>query len=119
MAPDTPESGPASVDLTSAVVEHLAKARAAAHQRSAHLVLHDGALRQSVIALLAGSVLGEHEAPAAASVHVLHGGVRVTTVSGEELELSHGMLGSVPQERHDLVALQDSVILLTTVTGID
>lgn len=119
MAPDTTESGTAIVDLTSAVVEHLAKARAAAHQRSAHLVLHDGALRQSVIALLSGEVLGEHESPAAASVHVLHGSVRLTTISGEELELSHGMLGMVPQERHDLVALQDSVILLTAVTNVD
>ncbi|MFC9491414.1 cupin, partial [Streptomyces hydrogenans] len=50
-------------DLTALADEHLAAARTAPHGRSAHLVLHDGVLRQTVIALKAGTALDEHNAP--------------------------------------------------------
>ncbi|NBE50969.1 cupin [Streptomyces boluensis] len=111
------ESAPGPYELAALAEEHLTKARGAAHGRSAHLVLRDGPLRQSVLALTAGSALGEHEAPIAATLQVLHGRVRVTAVSGKELTLSVGELGLVPGERHDLVAEEDSVVILTTVTA--
>ncbi|MFC7303847.1 cupin [Streptomyces monticola] len=115
----TAPSGPAGpVDLRALADEHLTKARNAAHERSAHLVLRSGPLRQSVIALLRGAALGEHESPVAASLQVLRGQVRVTAESGTELTLSQGHLGPVPAERHDLVAITDAVVVLTTVTNV-
>ncbi len=62
-------------DLMAGAGECLEKARSSAHGRNAHLVLHDGPLRQTLIALTAGSELAEHEAPPTASLHVLTGSV--------------------------------------------
>jgi quercetin dioxygenase-like cupin family protein len=104
-------------DLQALAEEHLAAARAAEHGRSAHLVLHDGPLRQSVIALRAGAVLDEHNAPPAASLQVLHGRVRITAESGAQ-ELAAGTLQRIPHERHGLLALEDAVVLLTAVTAV-
>ncbi|MDY0811962.1 cupin [Kitasatospora purpeofusca] len=103
------------VDLEQLVAEHAARAAESPHGRSAHLVLHDGVLRQTVIALTAGTSLDEHNAPAAASLQVLRGRVSVT-VAGRREELAAGQLQAVPQERHGLLAHVDSVVLLTAVT---
>lgn len=54
-------------DLNALADEHLTAARASAHGRSAHRLLHEEPLRQTVIALTSGSALDEHNAPAAAS----------------------------------------------------
>lgn len=91
-------------------------ARGAEHGRSATLVLHDGVLRQTIIALREGAELAEHNAPAAASVQVLEGRIRVT--SSTDAELAAGELYAIPPERHGVVALADAVFLLTTVTGL-
>ncbi|GAA3379132.1 hypothetical protein GCM10020367_61470 [Streptomyces sannanensis] len=101
-------------DLNALAHEHLAAARASAHGRSAHLVLRQEPLRQSVIALTAGSVLDEHNAPPAASLQVLIGTVRLTAASGD-VQLAQGALHPIPQERHGLRAVEDSVVLLTAV----
>ena len=50
---------------------HLEAARADDHGRSAELVLRDGVLRQSVIAMREGAELAEHNSPHAASIQVL------------------------------------------------
>ncbi|MGE6732773.1 cupin [Streptomyces sp. NPDC059900] len=92
-------------------------ARAAAHGRSAELLLHDGPLRQSLIVLTTGHELGEHETPAAATLFVLRGRVRLTS-AGDDLELGEGEFAPVPHERHGLTALDDSAVILTAVTGI-
>lgn len=105
-------------DLKALADQHLAQARTSEHGRSAHTFLHEGPLRQSVIALTAGSRLDEHTAPPAASLQVLDGRVTLTTESGDR-ELSAGQIHPIPQERHGLTALDDSVVMLTTVTGID
>ncbi|WMX43674.1 cupin [Streptomyces roseicoloratus] len=105
---------PAPHDLGALVDEHLAKARTDAHGRSAHIVVHDGVLRQSVIALIAGMSLDEHNAPPAASLQVLRGRVELTA-SGRAQELSTGQLQMIPKERHGLTALEDAVVLLTAV----
>ncbi|GAA1387332.1 hypothetical protein GCM10009639_12280 [Kitasatospora putterlickiae] len=104
------------VDLEQLVAEHAAMAAESPHGRSAHLVLHDGVLRQTVIALTAGTSLDEHNAPAAASVQVLRGRVSLT-IAGRREELAAGQLQAVPQERHGLLAHVDSVVLLTAVTA--
>ncbi|MEE1772545.1 cupin [Streptomyces sp. JV185] len=101
-------------DLNALADEHLAAARASAHGRSAHRLLHEEPLRQTVIALTSGSALDEHNAPAAASLQVLRGRVRLTAASGD-VELSAGGLQPITQERHGLLALEDAVVLLTAV----
>ncbi|WP_371480813.1 cupin [Kitasatospora sp. NBC_00315] len=103
-------------DLVQLADDHAAKAAASPHGRSAHLVVHDGVLRQTVIALTAGTSLDEHNAPAAASLQVLRGRVSVT-IAGRRQELSTGQLQPIPQERHGLLAHVDSVVLLTAVTN--
>ncbi|KAB8170981.1 cupin [Streptomyces sp. 3MP-14] len=103
-------------DLTRLADEHLAQALRAEHGRSAHLFLRDGPLRQSVIALAGGARLEEHEAPPAASLQVLRGEVRMRC-GEEDLALRAGQLARVPQERHDLTAVSDAVVLLTSVTA--
>ncbi|MGP3969242.1 cupin [Streptomyces sp. 6N223] len=104
-------------DLTLLAEQHLSKARHADHGRSAHLFLHDGPLRQSVIALTGGAELEEHTAPPAASLQVLRGRVRLTSKDAGPAELRAGQLMNIPQGRHALQALQDSVVLLTSVTA--
>lgn len=96
--------------------EHSAKAATSAHGRSAHLILHDSVLRQAVIALTAGTALDEHNAPQAASLQVLRGRVSLTTAGGQQ-EVRAGQLHPIPRERHGLLAHEDSVVLLTSVTS--
>jgi quercetin dioxygenase-like cupin family protein len=111
------QDDPDRYDLDRLCEEHLARARADAHGRSAHLVLHQGPLRQTVIALTAGSALVEHNAPLAASVQALRGSV-VLTAAGGDLTIGEGTIQAVPQERHGLRALEDAVVLLTAVTAV-
>lgn len=113
----THTEGASTPDLLSLTWSHLQEARIAPNGRSAGLVLHDGELRQTVVALAAGTELGEHNAPHAASLQVLHGRVRVTSPSGDD-ELGTGALHLLTHERHGVVALEDAVFLLTTVTGV-
>jgi len=107
---------PARIDLNALADEHAAKAAASPHGRSAHLLLHDGVLRQTVIALTAGSSLDEHNAPVAASLLVLRGRVALT-IAGRRQDVAAGELHPIPQERHGLLAHEDSVVLLTAVTN--
>ena len=82
--------------------------------RSAHTVFggHEQVMRQTVIALRAGSALNEHNNPGEATVHVLHGRVRL--LSGDlQWSGSPGDLLVVPQARHGLEAVEDSVVLLS------
>ncbi|MET9974247.1 cupin [Streptomyces microflavus] len=101
-------------DLNALAEEHLTAARTSAHGRSAHLLIQEPPLRQTVIALTSGSALDEHNAPPAASLLVLRGTVRLTADSGDT-DLPAGALHPIPQERHGLLALQDAVVLLTAV----
>jgi quercetin dioxygenase-like cupin family protein len=100
--------------LTALVRHHLAAAAAASSGRSAHTIYggHEHVLRQTLIALRAGSQLDEHENPGEATVQVLHG--RVTLVAGaDRWNGSPGDLITVPDSRHALEAVEDSVVLLT------
>jgi quercetin dioxygenase-like cupin family protein len=104
-------------DLTDLARSHLTAALADEHGRSAELILRDGPMRQSIIALRSGAELAEHNSPAAASIQVLSGRVRVT--GQEPTEVTAGRLDVLTHSRHAVRALEDSVFLLTTVTGID
>lgn len=96
---------------------HLATARTEERGRSAELVAHDGPLRQSVIALREGTRMAEHNSPPAASLQVLRGRVRVDLDNEAQGEFSEGELWILTHERHSVLALEDSVFLLTTVTS--
>ena len=64
----------------------------------------------------AGHDLDEHEAPEEATLQVLQGRVRLT--AGEETwEGGAGELLIIPPARHDLLALEDAVVLLSVGTG--
>jgi quercetin dioxygenase-like cupin family protein len=101
-------------NLTSLAREHAEKAAAVSSGRSAH-TLYGGAhndLRQTVIALTAGSSLSEHENPGEATLFVVDGNVRLA--SGDESnDGEQGDLIVVPQAPHSLEALSDAVVLLT------
>lgn len=100
--------------LTALVRHHMEAATAATSGRSAHTVYggHEHVLRQTLIALRTGTSLDEHENPGEATVQVLRG--RVTLVAGDNRwNGSPGDLMVVPDARHALEAVEDSVVLLT------
>ena len=105
------------IDIAELADHHLGAARADQHGRSAGIVAHDGELRQTVIALTAGSSLGEHNAPNAATLQVWSGRVRVESPEGA-IEASTGHLWVLTHERHSVHAVEDSVFILTTLTGV-
>ncbi|MGI8679718.1 MAG: cupin domain-containing protein [Jatrophihabitans sp.] len=106
--------------LTALARQQLELAHAATSGRSAQTVYggHEHVLRQTLIALAAGSRLDEHENPGEATVHVLSGRVRLTT-GGSGWEGSPGDLLTVPDSRHALVALESSAVLLTVAKAED
>jgi quercetin dioxygenase-like cupin family protein len=73
---------------------------------------HEHVLRQTLIALTAGSALSEHENPGEATLQVLWGRVRLVA-DATEWEGRDGDLLIVPSARHTLHALEDSAVLLT------
>ena len=100
--------------LTALSREHLKRAKGSTNGRSASTVYggHEHVLRQTMIALMSGQRLSEHENPGEATVHVLQGRVRLGA-GGDQWEGSAGDLIVVPDARHDLEALEDAVVLLT------
>jgi quercetin dioxygenase-like cupin family protein len=102
------------LSLTATGREQLDVARRTPSGRAAETVYggHEHMLRQTVIALVAGQRLDEHENPGEATVHVLQGRVRMLA-GDESWEGVGGDLLIVPAQRHALEALEDTVVLLT------
>jgi quercetin dioxygenase-like cupin family protein len=106
-----------TTSLTDLAAAQLRAAHEASAGRAAVTVYggreHD--LRQTLIALTAGSRLGEHESPGEATLQVLEG--ELTLHAGEDAhDLGAGDHGVIPPQRHDLEARTDAVVLLTVAT---
>ena len=102
------------VSIDALADDQLAVAQAAESGRSSVTVYgrKGASLRQTVVALAAGRTLGEHKSPGDASVYCLRGRVRLRTGSSE-IELGPDELVSVPPQRHDVIAVEPSVLLLS------
>lgn len=100
--------------LTALIRQQFDLARAAPARRSAHTVYggHEHTLRQTVIVLLAGQELSEHNSPGEATLQVLQGRVRLLagdiTCDGATADLL-----IIPDMRHTLRAVEDAAVLLT------
>ncbi len=106
-----------STSLTRLAEEQLALARESNSGRASVTVFggreHD--MRQTLIVLMGGRSLGEHDAPGEASLQVLAGTVRLTA-GDDTWEGSAGDYLVIPQHRHDLHADTDAAVLLTVAT---
>lgn len=115
-----PELSPLApaLSLSELAEEQLTLARAAGSGRSAR-TMHGGSgtsLRQTLVALVAGQALAEHDSPGEATLQVLRGRVRL--VAGEQSwPGTTGALLVVPATRHALYADEDSAVLLTVARG--
>jgi quercetin dioxygenase-like cupin family protein len=87
------------LSLTTLVDEQLGAARMVGSGRSARTVHGE---------------LADHSSPGEATLHVLHGRVRVTTATDSREAVAGDHL-AVPAERHGRTAVEDSVVLLTVV----
>jgi quercetin dioxygenase-like cupin family protein len=108
-----------SISLTGLADEKLAEARETHSGRAAHTIHggHTHELRQTVLALLAGHDLSEHDSPGEATLQVLRGHVRLTT-GGDSWDGKAGDYVAIPPERHALAAVEDSVVILTVLKSI-
>ena len=106
-----------STSLTRLAEEKLDAARDSNSGRAAETIFggreHD--MRQTLIALLEGHALGQHESPSEASLQVLSGEVRISA-GGESWSGAAGDYLVIPPLRHDLHAVSDAVVLLTVAT---
>ena len=103
-----------SLSLTAVADEQLARARQSHSGRSAQTIYggHEHFLRQTVIAIVGGRELSEHESPGEATLQVLSGEVKVTA----DDNTWNGAVGDylvIPPVRHSLEAVEDAVVLLT------
>lgn len=96
--------------------DHLERATNDSAGRSSTTVYggHEQSLRQTMVALRAGASLADHRSPGEATLIVLRGRVRLHA-GDDTWEARTGDLLVVPESRHSLEAVEDSVALLTVV----
>lgn len=102
------------ISLTALARQHLAAAHISPSGRSAHTIYggHEHVLRQTLIALVADSVLDDHENPGESTLQIIEGRVELTTIDASW----DGRTGDhlvIPSARHGLRAIEDAVVLLT------
>lgn len=104
------------ISLIAQARRELKLAADAASGRSAKTVYggHERALRQTVVGLIAGRRMEEHNNPGEATMHVIQGHLRLH--SGDTVwEGLPGDFLIVPQARHWVEAVDDSAFVLTVV----
>jgi quercetin dioxygenase-like cupin family protein len=106
-----------STHLADLAGQLLATARAERSGRSAHTLFgrREHRLRQTVIALTAGHRLAEHNSPGEATLQVLRGHAQLTTATQQWTGRAGDHVIIAP-ERHELLAVEDTVVLLTVVS---
>lgn len=107
------------VNLPQAAAQLLESAKATSAGRAGR-TLNPGAgaaLKQSLLALVAGRSLADHASPAAATLQVITGTVRLTGAGTPDLDLGAGDHATIPPVRHGLEALDDAVVLLSVAQG--
>jgi len=69
-------------------------------------------VRQTMVAIVAGAEMTEHDSPVEAFIHVLEGQI---TIHGDnrQWQISAGNLLPIPPEKHSVSADQNSVFTLT------
>lgn len=94
--------------------QHLERAAASSTGRSSETVYggHERTLRQTLVALGAGTTLAEHENPGEATVLVLRGRIRLVS-DDASWEGMTGDLLIVPESRHSVEAVEDAAFVLT------
>ena len=75
---------------------------------------HEQTLRQTLIALVAGTPMQEHESPGEATLQVITERIRLTA-GDDTWEAREGDLLTIPPVRHAVDALTDAAFLLTVV----
>ena len=102
------------ISLEALARQQMKLAATAGGQHTADTVFggHEKVLRQTVIGMIAGSCLAEHENPGEATILILHGRVRLSAAH-HSWEAARGDLLIIPDRRHMLEALEDSAVLLT------
>lgn len=102
------------LSLDAVAREHLKVATSQASGRSSETVYggHERVLRQTLMALAAGTQLSEHENPGEATLLVVLGRVRLSC-GDDSWEGRPGDLIAIPPARHAVEALEDSAVLLT------
>lgn len=73
---------------------------------------HEQVLRQTLMAMVAGSGTGDHASPGEATLHVLQGRIRLTA-GDDSWDARIGDLLFIPPSTHAVEAIEDAVILLT------
>jgi len=96
--------------------EHLERAATTGTGRSSSTVYggHEHALRQTLIALVAGTSMSEHDSPGEATLLVLRGRLRLHA-DGASWDGRTGDLLVIPPVRHSVEALEDTAAVLTVV----
>jgi quercetin dioxygenase-like cupin family protein len=100
--------------LTAVARQQLKLANTASSGRSSQTIYggHQRSLRQTVVALIAGEELAEHDSPGEATLLVLSG--TLTLIAGEDSwKGSAGDLLVIPSARHRVEAVEDVAFLLT------
>jgi quercetin dioxygenase-like cupin family protein len=102
------------ISLTALARQQLAAAHRSESGRAAHTVYggHQHTLRQTLVALTAGAALADHDSPGEATLQVLQGRVELTAPN-TSWDGTPGDHLVIPASRHGLLAVEDSVVLLT------
>jgi quercetin dioxygenase-like cupin family protein len=114
---DRPGNAPSPSSAAVVVLAELAEALIADlpnHRsgKTARSVTSGSVLRAVVIALAEGADMQEHDAPPAATLHVIRGEVTLST-RAQTWTIRSGELITVPRQRYSVHAHSDSAFLLT------